>query len=94
MLGTILDPTEDLVFCADLCWTRSLPSRYAVALTGQFLTGHYPTCAYLATFRLAASPLCDTCGCPDSRAHLLLECVRFSHIRESLATWLHEEYDT
>ena len=94
MVGTVLDPTEDSVFRADLRWTRSLPSRYAVALTGQFLTGHFPTRAYLARFRLADSPLCETCGCPDSRAHLLLECVRFSHIHESLTTWLCKEYDT
>ena len=46
---------------------------------------------YLARFQLAASPLCDACGCPDTRAHLLLECARFSHIREGLATWLQEE---
>ena len=94
LVGTVLDPTEDSVFRADLHWTRYLPSRFAVALTGQFLTGHYPTRAYLARFRLATSPLCDMCGCPDSRAHLLLECARFSHIREGLATWLREEYDT
>ena len=93
LTGTVLDPMEDSVFRSDLRWTRSLPSRFAVALTGQFLTGHYPTRAYLARFQLASSPLCDACGCPDTRAHLLLECARFSHIREGLASWLHEECD-
>ena len=86
MVGTVLDPTEDSVFRADLHWTRYLPSRCAVALIGQFLIGHYPTHAYLARFRLATSPLCYVCGCPDSRAHLLLECARFSHIREGLSS--------
>ena len=79
-MGTVLDPTEDTVFRSDLRWTRALPTRFAAAMTGQFLTGHYPRRAYLARFQLATSPLCDACGCPDTRAHLLLECARFNNI--------------
>ncbi|CAD7700019.1 unnamed protein product [Ostreobium quekettii] len=90
--GTVLDSTEDVVFRSHLRWTRALPSRYAVALVAQFLTGHYPTRVYLARFRLTDSPFCDECGCPDSRAHLLLDCTRFSYLRESLTSWLREEW--
>jgi ribonuclease HI len=92
MVGEVLDSTEDAVIRSDLRWTRDLPSRYAAALVGQFLTGHFPTRVYLARFRLVDSALCTACGCPDTRAHLLLDCVRFSYDREYFTSWLREEF--
>jgi hypothetical protein len=92
LVGEVLDPTEDAVIRSDLRWTRDLPSRFAAVLVGQFLTGHYPTRVYLARFHLVDSALCTACGCPDTRAHLLLDCIRFSYAREYLTSWLREVF--
>ena len=74
---------------SDLRWTRHIPTRRAVALVAQFLTGHFPTAAYLAARGLCPSSLCEFCGVLDTRVHLLLECGRHRYHREELTSWLH-----
>ena len=88
--GTVLDMTEDTIIYTDLRWTRLMPSRFATARVGQFLTGHFPTRTYLYRFHLSPSPLCECCQVADTRAHLLLACSRWSHIRQHLSQWLAE----
>lgn len=87
-MGTMLDITEDAIVHTDLRWTRTIPTRRAVALVAQFITGHFPTAVYLAVRGLHHSPLCDYCGCLDTRAHLLLECGKYHHHRQHLTSWL------
>ena len=84
-------PEDDIIY-TDLGWTRAIPSRYMVALVGQFLTGHFPTGAYLERFGHRASPLCGVCQVLDTRAHLLLDCIRWTHTRHRLSAWLREEW--
>ena len=61
------------------------------ARVGQFLTGHFPTGVYLHRFGHLPSPLCEGCGVPDTRAHMLLDCTRWTFQRERLRDWLQSE---
>lgn len=90
----MLDPTEDPIITTDLRWTRLMPSRFAAAQVGQFLTGHFPTRTYLHRFHLSTSPLCECCQVADTRAHLLLICDRWSLTRQHLTQWLAEAHST
>lgn len=69
-----------------LSWTKSL-SRKAVALTAQFLTGHFVTANYLHRFHLRDSPSCVWCGHPVcDRKHVLFDCPRFEYHRQQLCS--------
>ena len=87
-IGSIVDHPADLVVHTDFHWLREIPSRFMAALIAQFLTGHFPTLSYLARFGHAPSPLCPVCQTEDTRAHMLLHCVRWAHIRQRLCSWL------
>ena len=87
--GFILDDHEDPVIHSDLRWTRLIPTRRGVALTAQFITGHFPTAAYLASRHLCPSGLCEACGVLATREHLLLDCDCHRYHREELSNWLH-----
>ena len=63
-------------------------SRFMAARVGQFLIGHFPTGVYLHRFGHLPSPLCEGCGVPDTRAHMLLDCTRWAFQRERLREWL------
>ena len=76
--GTILEPTEEGIVHTDLGWTQVMPSRFMAARVGQFLTGHFPTGVYLHRFGHLPSPLCEGCGVPDTRSHMLLVCPRWA----------------
>ena len=91
-IGTVLDPSTDTVIYTDLAWTRSLRSRREAALAAQFLTGHYPTGVYLAAHGFHSSDLCELCGCPDTRVHLLLSCAKFVWARSEVLTWMHADF--
>ena len=88
-VGFILDHHEDLVIHSDLRWTRPIPTRRGAALAAQFITGHFPTAAYLASRHLCPSGLCETCGVLATREHLLLDCDRHRYHRAELSYWLH-----
>ena len=71
-------------FSRCLHWTRGL-SRRQVALTAQFLTGHYATHAYLHRFGSRADPQCRWCDAPvDDRHHRLFQCPRFAALCQHL----------
>ena len=84
-------PREDDIIYTDLHWTRLLPSRFMAARVAQFLTGHFPTGTYLFRFHLVPSPLCECCLVEDTRGHFLLDCVRWTLVRQRLTHWLEEE---
>ena len=86
--GMILEPTEEVIIHTDLGWTEAMPSRFMAARVGQFLTGHFPTGVFLHRFGHLPSPLCEGCGVPDTRSHLLLDCPRWAFHRERLREWL------
>ena len=86
--GPILEPSEEMIVHTDLGWTQVMPSRFMAARVGQFLTGHFPTGVYLHRFGHLPSPLCEECGVPDTRSHMLLVCPRWAFHRERLRTWL------
>ena len=90
-VGTVLEPSEDVIMHTDLRWTQSMPSRFMAARVGQFLTGHFPTGVYLHRFRHLPSPLCTRCGVRDTREHMLLRCDRWSFLRARLREWMLEE---
>ena len=92
--GMVLEPTEEVIIHTDLRWTQSMPSRFMAARVGQFLTGHFPTGAYLHRFGHLPSPLCEDCGVPDTRDHILLECPRWTYHRERLQEWLQNVRDS
>ena len=72
-------------FSRCLQWTKGLPRRQ-IALTAQFLIGHYATNAYLHQFGSRSDPGCDWCSAEvDDRQHRLLHCPRFSRIRQDLS---------
>ena len=72
-------------FSRCLRWTVGL-SRRQVALTAQFLTGHYATNAYLCRFGSRSDPACGWCSAPtDDRAHRLFHYPRFSSLRLQLS---------
>ena len=89
--GMILEPTDEVIIHTDLQWTQSMHSRFMAARVGQFLTGHFPTGVYLHRFGHLPSPLCEGCGVPDTRAHMLLDCTRWTFQRERLREWLQSE---
>ena len=91
LASPILDVMEDTIIRSDLCWLRDMPSRFMAARVGQFLTGHFPTAKYLHRFHHVPSPFCDCCGVVDTRAHLLLDCHRWTFLRQQLSQWLSEE---
>ena len=69
-------------FSRSLRWTQGL-NRRQVALTAQFLTGHYATNAYLHWFGSRSDPTCTWCSAPvDDRPHRLFHCPRFSLLRQ------------
>lgn len=71
-------------FTRCLRWTAGL-SRRQVALTSQFLTGHYATHAYLFRFGSRSDPCCGWCSAPvDDRQHRLFTCPRFARLRHRL----------
>ena len=71
-------------FSRCLQWTRGL-SRRQVALTAQFLTGHYATHAYLHRFGSRVDPQCRWCDAPvDDRHHQLFQCPHFDALRQHL----------
>ena len=73
-------------FSRCLRWTADL-SRRQVALTAQFLTGHYATNAYLYRFGSRIDPSCGWCSAPvDDREHRIFHCPRFAslHLRLSM----------
>ena len=82
---------EDDIIFTDLHWTRLMSSRFMAARVAQFLTGHFPSGAYLYRFHLRPSPLCDCCQVEDTRGHLLLDCERWTLVRQRLTQWLEEE---
>jgi len=68
----------------DLRWTHGM-SRKDVALTAQFLSGHYATQAYLQRFGHPVDGSCQWCDDPlDDREHRLLHCPRFELYRQQL----------
>ena len=76
----------------DLRWTHDL-SRKDVALTAQFLSGHYATQAYLRRFGHPIDGSCRWCDGPlDDREHRLFHCPRFEFFRQQLRTEI--EIDT
>ena len=91
LASPILDVMEDTIIRSDLCWLRDMPSRFMATRVGQFLTGHFPTAKYLHRFHHVPSPFCDCCGVVDTRAHLLLDCHRWTFLRQQLSQWLSEE---
>ena len=68
-----------------------MSSRFMATRVAQFLTGHFPTGTYLFRFHLQPSPLCECCHVEDTRGHFLLECQRWTLVRQRLAQWLEEE---
>ena len=88
LAGDILDPLEDTIIRSDLRWLRNMPSRFMAARVGQFLSGHFPTAKYLHRFGHMPTPLCECCGVVDTRGHLLLECRRWTFLRQRLHQWL------
>ena len=82
---------EDDIIFTDLHWTRLMSSRFMAARVAQFLTGHFPTGSYLFRFHLLPSPLCECCQVEDTRGHLLLDCERWTLVRQRLSQWLEEE---
>ena len=88
--GPVLEPTEDTIIHTDLRWIRLMPTRFMAAQVGQFLTGHFPTRAYLFRFGFISSPVCEWCEARGNREHMLLECPRWDHHRQRLEGWLHE----
>ena len=91
LAGFLLDEREDTIIRSDLRWLRDMPSRFMAARVGQFLTGHFPTAQYLHRFHHVPSPFCDYCGVLDTRSHLLLDCQRWSFLRQRLSQWLRAE---
>ena len=85
---------EEVIVHTDLGWTQAMPSRFMAARVGQFLTGHFPTGVYLHRFGHLPSPLCEECGVPDTRGHMLLTCPRWAFHRERLREWLHSGCST
>ena len=72
-------------FSRCLRWTAGL-SRRQVALTAQFLTGHYATNDYLFRFGSRTDPCCGWCSAPvDDREHRLFHCPRFASLRLRLS---------
>ena len=68
----------------DLVWTHDL-NRKDVALTTQFLSGHYATQAYLRRFGHPVDGSCRWCADPlDDREHRLFHCPRFEFLRQQL----------
>ena len=66
--------------------------RGQVALTSQFLTGHYATNAYLCRFGSRSDPNCSWCPSTfDDRRHRLFQCPRFDFIRQQLSTHIHTD---
>ena len=65
-----------------------MPSCFMVARVSQFLMGHFPTGVYLHRFGHLPSPLCEDCGVPDTRAHMLLSCPHWEFHRTHLREWL------
>ena len=92
--GQPLEPMEEVIVHTDLGWTQAMPSRFMAARVGQFLTGHFPTGVYLHRFGHLPSPLCEECGVPDTRGHMLLTCPRWAFHRERLREWLHSVCST
>ena len=88
LAGDILDPREDTIIRSDLRWLRNIPSRFMAARVGQFLSGHFPTARYLHRFGHLQTPMCECCGVVDTRGHLLLECRRWTFLRQRLHQWL------
>jgi len=79
-------------FSRCLRWTLGL-TRRQVALTSQFLTGHYATNAYLYRFGSRDDPGCGWCSAPvDDRRHRLFSCPRFDRLRLRLSMAI--EHDT
>ena len=90
MHGPVLEPMEEAIIHTDLSWTRLMPTRFMATQVGQFLTGHFPTGEYLFRFGFLPSPLCEYCEVLDSRAHMLLDCPRWTHHRQRLEGWIQE----
>ena len=68
----------------DLTWTHGM-SRKDVALTAQFLSGHYATQDYLRRFGHPVDGSCRWCDAAlDDREHRLLHCPRFEFYRQQL----------
>ena len=86
--GTVLAPMEEEIVHTDLGWTQAMPSRFMAARVGQFLTGHFPTGVYLHRFGHLSSPLCEECGTPDTRSHMLLACPRWAFHRARIQDWM------
>lgn len=59
-------------------------SQFMAVWVGQFSTGHFSTIVYLHRFGHLAFPLCEGCGVPDIRAHLLLDSSRWMYHHERL----------
>lgn len=80
-------------FSRSLRWTQGL-NRRQVALTAQFLTGHYATNAYLHRFGSRSDPHCDWCSATlDDRHHRLFHCPRFFRIRHQLSMAVEADTD-
>ena len=78
-------------FSRCLRWTEDLHRRQ-VALTSQFLTGHYATNAYLCRFGSRSDSNCSWCPSTfDDRRHRLFQCPRFDFIRQQLSTHIHTD---
>ena len=68
----------------DLTWTQDM-SRKDVALTAQFLSGHYATQAYLRRFGHPVDGSCQWCDdLLDDREHRIFHCPRFELYRQQL----------
>ncbi|KAK7043510.1 hypothetical protein R3P38DRAFT_2510195, partial [Favolaschia claudopus] len=71
-----------------LRWYEDL-HRGGCSIITQLRTGHTGLNAYLARFGAVDSPLCHTCGEPETVRHYLLTCRRFSTERDDLRRALH-----
>lgn len=63
-------------------------SRNECAVLTQLRTGHAPLNAHLYRINCADSPLCSSCGVPETTAHFLITCRRFAIHRRVLRTAL------
>ena len=78
-------------FSRCLRWTEDLHRRQ-VALTSQFLSGHYAANAYLCRFGSRSDSHCSWCPSTfDDRRHRLFHCPRFDFIRQQLSTHIHTD---
>ena len=73
-------------FRPNIRWTYNM-DRVSVALTSQFLSGHFPSRQYLHRWTLVDDPHCRFCEANiEDRDHILSRCPRYLHLRTH---WIH-----